>query len=54
VLGVVGAGGIGGVLLNTLRYREFAQAGAVVLLTVIVVLLIDALSGGIRERLVRE
>ena len=54
VLGVVGAGGIGGVLLNTLRYREFAQAGAVVVLTVIVVLAIDALSGGIRERLVRE
>jgi phosphonate transport system permease protein len=54
VLGVVGAGGIGGVLLNTLRYREFSQAGAVVLLTVIVVLAIDALSGGIRERLVRE
>ena len=54
VLGVVGAGGIGGVLLNTLRYREFAQAGAVVVLTVVVVLAIDALSGGIRERLVRE
>jgi len=54
VLGVVGAGGIGGVLLNTLRYREFAQAGAVVVLTVVVVLAIDALSGAIRERLVRE
>lgn len=54
VLGVVGAGGIGGVLLNTLRYREFAQAGAVVVLTVIVVLAIDALSGAIRERLVRD
>jgi phosphonate transport system permease protein len=54
VLGVVGAGGIGGVLLNTLRYREFAQAGSVVVLTVVVVLVIDALSGGIRERLVRE
>jgi len=54
VLGVVGAGGIGGVLLNTLRYREFAKAGAVVVLTVVVVLAIDALSGAIRERLVRE
>jgi len=54
VLGVVGAGGIGGVLLNTLRYREFAQAGAVVVLTVLVVLAIDAVSGAIRERLVRE
>ncbi len=54
VLGVVGAGGIGGVLLNTLRYREFAQAGAVVVVTVLVVLAVDALSGSIRERLVRE
>lgn len=54
VLGVVGAGGIGGVLLNTLRYREFAQAGAVVVLTVVVVLAIDAVSGAIRERLVRD
>jgi len=54
VLGVVGAGGIGGVLLNTLRYREFAQAGAVVVGTVIVVLAIDTLSGAVRERLVRE
>jgi phosphonate transport system permease protein len=54
VLGVVGAGGIGGVLLNTLRYREFGRAGAVVVLTVVVVLVIDAVSGSIRERLVRE
>ncbi len=54
VLGVVGAGGIGGVLLNTLRYREFAQAGAVVVVTVVVVLAVDAISGAIRERLVRE
>lgn len=54
VLGVVGAGGIGGVLLNTLRYREFARAGSVVVLTVLVVLLIDTLSGMIRARMVRE
>ena len=54
VLGVVGAGGIGGVLLNTLRYREFARAGSVVVLTVLVVLAIDTLSGMIRSRMVRE
>jgi len=54
VLGVVGAGGIGGVLLNTLRYRAFPEAGAVVVLTVVVVLAIDAVSGALRERLVRE
>lgn len=54
VLGVVGAGGIGGVLYNTLRYREFPRAGAVVVLMVVVTLAIDAVSGSIRERLVRE
>lgn len=53
VLGVVGAGGIGGVLLNTLRYRQFAPAGAVVLLTVLLVLTIDSVSGAVRKRLVR-
>lgn len=54
VLGVVGAGGIGGVLLNTLRYREFARAGSVILLTVVVVLLVDTFSGMVRARMVRE
>lgn len=53
VLGVVGAGGVGGVLLNTLRYRHFEKAAAVLLLTIVVVLLIDALSGRIRRRLLR-
>lgn len=54
VLGVVGAGGIGGVLLNTLRYRQFAEAGAVIVLTVLVVLAVDALSGWVRQRLVQS
>jgi len=54
VLGVVGAGGIGGVLLNTLRYREFARAGSVIVLTVLVVLAIDSLSGTIRARMTRD
>lgn len=53
VLGVVGAGGIGGVLLNTLRYRRFDKAGAVVVVTVVVVLAVDTLSGLIRKRLTR-
>jgi phosphonate transport system permease protein len=52
VLGVIGAGGIGGLLLNTLRYREFSQAGAIVIVTVCVVLAIDAVSARLRARLV--
>jgi len=54
VLGVVGAGGVGGVLLNTLRYRHFDKAAAVLILTILVVLLIDTLSGEIRHRILRR
>ena len=54
VLGVVGAGGVGGVLLNTLRYRHFEKAAAVLILTIIVVLIIDMVSGEIRRRIIRS
>ena len=53
VLGVVGAGGVGGVLLNTLRYRHFEKAAAVLLLTIVIVLIIDMVSGEIRRRIIR-
>ncbi len=54
VLGVVGAGGVGGVLLNTLRMRHFEKAAAVLLLTIIVVLVIDLVSGEIRRRIIKS
>ncbi len=54
VLGVVGAGGVGGVLLNTLRYRHFEKAAAVLLLTILIVLIIDMISGEIRRRIIRS
>ncbi|MEM6454421.1 MAG: phosphonate ABC transporter, permease protein PhnE [Acidobacteriota bacterium] len=54
VLGVVGAGGIGAVLLNNLSYRRFDKAGAVVVVIVVAVLAIDALSGALRKRLVQS
>ncbi|MDT8410617.1 MAG: phosphonate ABC transporter, permease protein PhnE [Wenzhouxiangellaceae bacterium] len=53
VLGVVGAGGVGGVLLNTLRYRHFEKAAAVLILTIVVVLVIDLVSGEIRRKIIR-
>ncbi|MDP8959303.1 MAG: phosphonate ABC transporter, permease protein PhnE [Actinomycetota bacterium] len=52
VLGIVGAGGVGGVLFNTLIYRRYAKAGAVIVLTVLVVLAIDTLSASVRRRIV--
>jgi phosphonate transport system permease protein len=51
VLGVVGAGGVGGLLLNSLRYRQFEMAAAVLVLTILAVLAIDMISGRIRRRL---
>ena len=54
VLGVVGAGGVGGVLLNTLRMGLFEKAAAVLLLTIIVVLVIDLVSGEIRRKIIRS
>ena len=54
VLGVVGAGGVGGVLLNTLRMGLFEKAAAVLLLTIIVVLVIDMVSGEIRRKIIRS
>lgn len=54
VLGVVGGGGIGGVLLNALRYRRFDKAGIVLILTVVAVLVVDAASGALRRRITRD
>lgn len=54
VLGVVGAGGVGGVLLDTLRYRHFEKSAAVLILTILVVLLIDMISGEIRRRIIQS
>lgn len=54
ILGVVGAGGVGGLLLNTLRYRQFDKAAAILLLTVVAVLAIDMASSAIRRRLVQS
>jgi phosphonate transport system permease protein len=53
VLGVVGAGGIGTQLTETLRYKEFGRAGMAFVVVVGVTLLIDAISGRIRRRIIR-
>lgn len=52
VLGIVGAGGIGAVLLNTLTYRRFDKAGMAVLVIVVATILIDQLSGAVRRRII--
>ncbi len=53
VLGVIGAGGIGGVLSESLRFKEWGTAGLAIIIVVVVTMMIDAVSGWIRRRLVR-
>ncbi len=52
VLGVIGAGGVGAELVGRLRFRDFPEAGTVLVLTVATVLVIDAISGSIRRRII--
>jgi len=52
VLGVIGAGGIGQVLSESLRFKEWGTAGLALLIVVVVTMLIDAVSGRVRRRLV--
>lgn len=53
VLGVVGAGGIGGMLQQTIQFREWGQAGVALLVVVGVTILIDTISGFVRRRIIQ-
>jgi phosphonate transport system permease protein len=52
VLGIVGAGGVGAALLNTLSYRRWDKAGMVIIVIVIATILIDQASGWVRRRII--
>ncbi|HEU4964803.1 MAG TPA: phosphonate ABC transporter, permease protein PhnE [Bacilli bacterium] len=52
VLGMVGAGGIGTPLLFALMGHSWARVGAILIGVIVVVIVIDFLSGTIRKRLV--
>ena len=52
VLGMIGAGGVGAELVSQLRFRNFAAVGAVLGITVLVVLTIDSLSAAVRRRII--
>ncbi len=53
VLGVVGAGGIGGVLQQTMAFREYGKAGIALIAVVGVTILVDTISGYVRRRIIR-
>jgi phosphonate transport system permease protein len=52
VLGLVGAGGIGALLANTLSYRRWDKAGMAVLVIIVATILIDQASGWVRRRII--
>ena len=52
VLGVLGVGGIGQILNESLRFKEWGLAGMALLVVVGTTMLIDAISGAVRRRIV--
>lgn len=52
VLGLIGAGGIGGELVSQLNFRNFPEVGAVLIMVIAMVLIIDTISGFARRRII--
>ena len=52
VLGMIGAGGVGSELVALLNFRDFDGVGAVLIITVAVVVVIDTLSAAVRRRII--
>jgi phosphonate transport system permease protein len=52
VLGVVGAGGIGFLLDQTIKFGRFPQAGMTIIVVVVATILVDAVSGTVRRRVI--
>jgi len=52
VLGIVGAGGIGQMLYESIRGFDYGRAGAILIVIIVAVTVIDRLSGVLRKKLV--
>jgi phosphonate transport system permease protein len=52
ILGVVGAGGIGIVLQQTIVFGRFPRAGTAIIVVVVATIAVDLLSGWIRRRII--
>ena len=52
VLGLIGAGGVGSELISQLNFRNFPEVGAVLILTIAVVIFIDTISSTVRRRII--
>ena len=52
VLGVVGAGGIGFVLQQTITFGRFPQAGMAIIIVIVATIIVDTISGAVRRRII--
>src|SRR5690606_23519116 len=52
VLGIVGAGGIGTILQQSLQFRQWGTAGLALIVVVITTILVDTISGAVRRRII--
>ena len=52
ILGVVGAGGIGTVVQETINYRRYEKAGVAIIVIIVATILIDLVSGWVRQRII--
>ncbi len=52
VLGVVGAGGIGFILQQTIVYGRFAKAGTALIIVIVATIMVDTASGWVRRRII--
>ena len=52
VLGVVGAGGIGTVVQETIVYRRYDKAGVAIIVVIVATILVDLVSGWVRRRII--
>jgi phosphonate transport system permease protein len=52
ILGVVGAGGIGVVVQETITYRRYDRAGVAIIVVIVATILIDLASGWLRRRII--
>ncbi len=52
VLGVVGAGGVGFLLQQTIVFGRWPQAGTLILVVVVATIIVDTISGGVRRRII--
>jgi len=52
ILGVVGAGGIGFLLQETLNYRRYDKASVVILVVIVGTIAVDIVSGWVRRRII--